>query len=61
MRKAKNPSAALKKPVTAETRAKMSRRRTQWWAQRKAIQARPHDVLARMEGAGRNPPNTPQP
>ena len=46
--KHRSPATAVKKPVTAVTRAKMSRRRTQWWAQRKAMQAQQHDVLARI-------------
>jgi hypothetical protein len=42
------PAKARKKLVTAASRAKMSRRRKEWWAHRKAMQAQPHDVLARL-------------
>jgi hypothetical protein len=42
------PAKARKKPVTAASRAKMSRRRKEWWAQRKAMQAQPQDVMARI-------------
>jgi len=50
MNKTKNnasPAKAVKKLVTVVTRAKMSKRRTEWWAQRKAMQAQPHDVMGR--------------